>query len=324
MITFSSHKPKVSIVIPSYNRARFLPEAIDSVIIQTYRNFEIVVVDDGSTDNTKEIMAEYVKKYTSKVRYFYQENQGEAGARNRGIKESRGEYIAFLDSDDIWVQDKLEIQVRLLADNPDVGLTYGRAKRVNEKGEYLDMKPTQPAIKAIHFLQGKRLTMMTVMVHKKCFSHIGLFDKKLKVGVDTDMWLRLAFKYKIVFLNKILAIMRSHDGNISNDTKEMYAGHIKIIEKLIKEEVPNKFSKKFLKRLLAQNYYLKAVIHYKDDRNFDLALKSSLTALKMDFFVWKKFMQNGDTFLVRVKKTLNPYGMCFLSFFMAMWKDSTT
>src|SRR5690349_3602213 len=108
--------PKVSVIIPTYNRAQFIARAVDSVLEQTYKDFEIIVIDDGSSDNTQEIL----KAYEGKIRYVYQQNKGISAARNRGIQEAKGEYIAFLDSDDVWKPEKLSVQVAILDVNPHV------------------------------------------------------------------------------------------------------------------------------------------------------------------------------------------------------------
>ena len=108
---------KVSVAIPTYNRAHYICETIDSVLVQTYKDYEIIVVDDGSTDNTREIL----KRYGGKIKYFYQANQGQASAWNYAVSQSSGEYIAFLDDDDLWFPEKLERQVEVLDKNPDLG-----------------------------------------------------------------------------------------------------------------------------------------------------------------------------------------------------------
>jgi glycosyltransferase involved in cell wall biosynthesis len=110
--------PLVSVIVPTYNYAEFIGEAIKSVLDQTIQDFEILVIDDGSTDNTKEV----VLSFGDKVRYFYQSQQGPAKARNKGIVESKGEYIAFLDADDVWLPSKLEKQVNLFRSNPKLGM----------------------------------------------------------------------------------------------------------------------------------------------------------------------------------------------------------
>ena len=123
--------PKVSVIIPTYNREEFITETIKSVLNQTYKDFEIIVVDDGSTDNTKQKL----EPFKSKIKLIEQKNSERAVARNNGVKSSSGEYIAFLDSDDLWIKNKLENQVNFLDEKKDFILTYGQSFRINEHGK---------------------------------------------------------------------------------------------------------------------------------------------------------------------------------------------
>ncbi len=118
----------VSVIIPNHNYSQFVGEAIESVIAQTYKNFELIVIDNGSTDNSKQVLESFKKKYP-KIKIYFQKNLGQAGARNRGIDESKGNLIAFLDADDVWMPNKLEEQVKLFID-PDIGLVYSSCYQV--------------------------------------------------------------------------------------------------------------------------------------------------------------------------------------------------
>jgi len=111
-------EPKVSIIIPTYNQSQYLEEAMESVLNQTYQNIEIIIVDDGSTDNTSEV----VKSFDNKIIYIPQKNKGASSARNAGIKKAQGQYVAFLDSDDMWIKNKLEKQIKFIQNNPEIGL----------------------------------------------------------------------------------------------------------------------------------------------------------------------------------------------------------
>ena len=126
------HKPRICVIIPTYNSARFLPEAVESALYQTFSPEEVIVVDDGSTDNTEDVL----EPFRGRIHYIRQENQGPAVARNRGISEAKGDLIAFLDADDVWVPDKSEKQVDLLMENPRIGL-------VHSLYDYLDMAREQ-------------------------------------------------------------------------------------------------------------------------------------------------------------------------------------
>lgn len=303
--------PKVSVIIPTYNCEKYICEAIDSVLNQTFQDFEIIVVNDGSTDNTKDVLA----KYNGRIRYFYQENKGVSSARNMGIKEANGEYIAFLDSDDMWLKDKLKTQVKILDSRSEVTLVYGRAKRIDQHGIVLDIKPTYPAIDAEGLLEGNRISTMTVMARKACFEEVGLFDKTIIVGEDTDMWIRIALRYKIVFLNEIQAIYRFHGGNISNNMEEAYKGHIKILKKLFFQEVVNQFSKKNLKNLLSKEYYSLARIYFHKQMKYKLALKFALLSFRYNPMVGMNFISKKDNLILKLIRILKPYGLLINSFY---------
>lgn len=129
----------VSVIIPAYNSETFITKAIDSVLSQSYPHIETIVVDDGSTDHT----ARVVRSYGDRIKYVYQDNQGHAKARNRGLQESRGEYCAFLDADDCWLPQKVELQVDILERNPDTGITHCNHTKIDEQGRIIPSFPRE-------------------------------------------------------------------------------------------------------------------------------------------------------------------------------------
>jgi hypothetical protein len=201
--------PAVSVIIPTYNTAHLISDAIDSVLAQTYRDLEIIVVDDGSTDNTAEVLADY----QDRISYIYQENQERSAARNNGIGRAQGEYVAFLDADDYWAPDKLTKQIALLAQRPDLGLVYSQAQTF-----YGDRK--WPRILGTDFskieelnvfeglLLGKSIPTLTVVVRTECLQTVGLFDERIIIGEDWDLWLRITLKYAVGYIPQILAYYR--------------------------------------------------------------------------------------------------------------------
>ena len=212
--------PKVSVIIPTYNRARLLGACLESIACQTYRDFEIVVVDDGSTDNTAEVVAAFAPL----ARYFWQENQGVPGALNRALREARGEYIRFVASDDVLLPEALEAGLQVLEKNHGVGLVYGQAWEVNEKGIVTSLRKPgfaqgsyiRSGRKEIaHLLFWDHITCSTVMVRRRCFDDVGLFDPQLRVGEDWDMWIRIAKTYDVAYIDRPLAQYLKHTGNIS-------------------------------------------------------------------------------------------------------------
>ncbi len=227
--------PKVSVIIPTYNRLPMLKEAVQSVLAQDYEDFELMVVDDGSTDGTSEVM----KQYGGRVKVIqHQENRGVSAARNRGILQAKGKYIAFLDSDDLWVKGKLKIQVAFLDENPHYSLCYTdeiwirRGKRVN---------PMKKHSKYSGWIFEKCLPLCiispsSVMMRKTLFSTVGLFDEALPVCEDYDFWLRLSIRFPIFFINKKLIIKRGgHPDQLSNRSWGNDRYRVIALEKILSE-----------------------------------------------------------------------------------------
>ncbi|MEW6376342.1 MAG: glycosyltransferase [Thermodesulfobacteriota bacterium] len=227
--------PKVSVIIPAYNRLPMLKEALDSVLAQDFEDFELIIVDDGSTDGTGEEM----KKYGGRVRLFqHSENRGVSAARNRGILHARGKYTAFLDSDDLWVKGKLKIQVAFLDDNPQYPLCYTdevwirKGKRVN---------PMLKHTKYSGWIFEKCLPLCTIspssaMMRKTLFSRVGLFDEALPVCEDYDFWLRVSRRFPIFFINRKLIIKRGgHPDQLSQRTWGNDRYRVIALEKLLSE-----------------------------------------------------------------------------------------
>jgi glycosyltransferase involved in cell wall biosynthesis len=209
---------RVSIIIPTYNRARFLGDAVASALAQTYRDFEIIIVDDGSTDNTGEL----VTQYPPEVRYFRQANRGVSAARNKGIELARGEYLCFLDSDDRLLPDALQKNVSFLDRHPEVGYCYGQIERIDENGRKLRMQKARGASKNCvrdgteqisRLLFRGDISILTVLTRRSRLLEAGLFDTGLTIGEDIDMWLRLAMRYPVGYLAEPLGQVRAHPHN---------------------------------------------------------------------------------------------------------------
>jgi glycosyltransferase involved in cell wall biosynthesis len=187
----------VSVVIPNYNCSGFLPAALDSVFAQTYPDVEILVVDDGSTDDSLQVLG----RYADRVRVLRQPNQGVSAARNHGIRESRGDLIAFLDADDLWDREKLAKQVPLFA-NPNVGLVYCAVEYIDEAGKSLGTNHTGRrgrVLRSIALLEGTIVLAggSTAVVRRECFDRAGGFDLEMSTAADWDMWRRVACRYEI-------------------------------------------------------------------------------------------------------------------------------
>lgn len=212
----------VSVIIPVYNGDKYLSEAIGSVLAQTYRPIELIIVDDGSTDNSAQIAQSY-----KGIRYIYQHNKGVTEARNVGILSSQGDFIAFLDQDDLWTTNKLSVQIAYLHKYPEVGYVLAGQKFFLEPGAIAPpwLKKELLLHDQIGYLPG------TFVVRRRVFNRIGLFDPTYKIGSDTD-WLARAkdLKVPMAILPEVLLIRRIHHSNQSAQTDIIHAELTKILK----------------------------------------------------------------------------------------------
>jgi glycosyltransferase involved in cell wall biosynthesis len=196
----------VSVIIPTYNRSAFLKEAIDSVLAQTYKNFELIVVDDGSTDNTREILS----IYKDKISAIFAVHGGPSSARNLGIKSSRGEFIAFLDSDDLWMPKKLEKQIKFIKHNP--GVSICQTEEIWVRND-VRVNPRKKHKKFSGWIFEMCLPLCivspsSVILHRTVFDKVGLFDETMPACEDYDLWLRISPFYQIHLIEENLIIKR--------------------------------------------------------------------------------------------------------------------
>ena len=222
----------VSVVIPAYNAEAFIAEAIDSALAQTYRPIEILVADDGSTDRTAEI----VKAYGAPVRYLYQPNAGPAAARNLALRHAMGEYVAFLDADDLWHSDKLSVQVRFMEVHPQAGLCATKAKGLREGwSPEWDRLGTEDdgvhQIAADEFLFRNRFATPSVMARLGAVRDAGGFDESLFGGEDWDLWRRIAERREVWVIRRTLAAYRLRGASFSTNAARMLANNRKVLRK---------------------------------------------------------------------------------------------
>lgn len=278
--------PTVSIIIPVYNGARFLPEAIDSVFAQTYKDYEIIVIDDGSTDNTKEVL----EPYFDKIKYIYQNNRGVAGAMNAGIRHAHGEYIAFLDQDDIWLPQKLAIQINYMANNPEIGLVYSKAHKIDEDGKLLHLKrkdrgtPSGDIFDKLYF-RCSITSCSGVILRKRVFDTIRLFDETIKISTDYDLWLRIARRFKIAGINTPLYKQRKVHGSLSTDKELVHKEHRRLIEEnyVLYKDADRPISSALYKRAIAK-WFFRAGRHHFKEKDRKKALANYLQSLKYNPF----------------------------------------
>lgn len=223
----------VSVITPTYNRAKFLTEAILSVLAQTYYDLELIIVDDGSVDDTRSVLEPFFSD--TRVRYFYQENQGQSSARNFALAQSGGEFIAFLDSDDIWSSDKLEKQVAVFDANPNVDIVHGDEAMINEQGTVVsleNMKRYSGHI-TLQLLADNSVSITTALVRRRCFDEMGGFDTSLGVADDYELWLRFSSQYWFRYEPGIVASYRVMANQISSDKRRRFEANEIIIKRFL-------------------------------------------------------------------------------------------
>ncbi|NIA20953.1 MAG: glycosyltransferase [Anaerolineaceae bacterium] len=232
-----SGTPAVSVIVPVYNGERFLKQTINSVLAQTYRDFEVVVVNDGSSDGSRAIL----DGYGDRLRVFHQENRGAPGARNRAICEARGEWIAFLDHDDLWEPDKLEVQLKALRRDDD--LLHAEARVINGDGRVIreafshqeDWPEERTCLERV--IRHNPVYVLTALVRREAVLKLGGLDPNDRFGTDEYLlWMRLlAAGYRARYLNRIVASYRVHGGNASGNHTQMIYGEIYALEHLYAE-----------------------------------------------------------------------------------------
>jgi glycosyltransferase involved in cell wall biosynthesis len=210
--------PRISVIIPAFNRAALLCEAAESALAQSYTNLEVLIVDDGSTDGTAAIVKARFEG-DPRVRYLRQEHAGPGPARNLGLRHAGGELIAFLDSDDLWVPDKLALQVRQLDEHPEAALSFSDAR--NEGGREGDRTRFQgKRFRGDTTLRGiveREFPMCTptVVLRRKVLDDLGAFDESFPCSQDWDLWIRVVARYPIVYVDRPLTTIRRSDDSIS-------------------------------------------------------------------------------------------------------------
>jgi glycosyltransferase involved in cell wall biosynthesis len=229
--------PLVSIIVPTYNSARYVSEAVESALKQDYSPIEVIVINDGSNDNTKDVL----EPYLGRIIYIYKENGGPASARNVGIKQAQGEYIAFLDSDDTWLPYKLEKQIALFKQDESIGLVHSHCisfkKDISEILQQREEK-NNGSFSAYVFPKlfwRNFIVNSSVVIKKECFQTIDLFDERESfISVeDYDLWLRISMEYKIGYIKETLVGYRKHTKGISKEVDRFYQNQREVIGKAV-------------------------------------------------------------------------------------------
>ena len=255
---------KISVIIPTFNRIDLLKRAIDSVLNQSIKPYDIIVVDDGSTDGTSEMIQQ---KYKS-IKLIQQKNSGVSVARNNGIKNAQGDWIALLDSDDEWKKNKLEEQVNKLTDNPKYdfchtneiwirnGIRVNQKKRHKKYGGFIFDK----------CLDICRISPSSVLFNKNIFNHVGWFNDKLPVCEDYDLWLRITAEFEILFIDKPLIVKYGgHNDQLSHSVEAIEHFRIKALESLLENSDLSKNNRVHAVEMIIKklNIYLNGLVKRK-------------------------------------------------------------
>lgn len=267
--------PKVSVIISTYNRAEYLKKAIASVLAQTFKDFELLIVDDCSSDNTSQLVE---NSTDTRIRYIRNNsNKGIAAVRNIGVNNSIGTYIAFLDDDDEWLPDKLEMQVRMLEpSSPKLGAIYTGVASINTANNKV-VKITIPQYRGNilkRILLQNFITTSSIVLKKACFEKIGLFDEKITYAEDFDMWIRISKEFEFDYVEEPLVKHRIHENSISGN----YTAVIMGLERLMA-----KHNKLFTaKRKAYSNHLLQLGVAYCYSGNIKRGRKAFIKAIELN------------------------------------------
>ncbi|MFO7528761.1 MAG: glycosyltransferase [Marinobacter sp.] len=274
-------EPLVSVVIATYNMGQYLPLAVESVLNQDWSNLELIVVDDGSTDDTPVFMRKFA--IDSRVNYIRTENQGQPKAKNRGISEAKGEFIGFCDADDIWQPQKLSMQVPHFID-PTVGVVYSEVSYIDQFGEPISQSTHE------HRHEGKITDSLliknfipfgTAVIRKECIEKNGTFDEELPMGIDWDLWLRYSVNWDFKYEPAKTYVYRVWPGQMSKNYRGRYDNAFKILRNFL-EKFPNNTPDYVVSRAWADMYVSRGLAIARAERTFVEPLRDIVTGLGQD------------------------------------------
>jgi len=226
-------QPLVSVVTATYNMGQYLPQAIDSVLGQDYKNLELIVVDDGSSDDTPDVLASY--ELDPRVTVIRQTNSGQTVAKNRGIEAAQGEFVGFCDADNIWLPHKLSRQIPHFADSDLIGVVYGDITLIDAENGIL---PT-PAVKrysgsiTAQLLVENFVTFNTTLIPRRILKEVGGFDESLSMAIDYDLWLRISLRFQFLHLAEPLVLYRIWGGQMSHKTGERMENFFRLLDRFL-------------------------------------------------------------------------------------------
>jgi glycosyltransferase involved in cell wall biosynthesis len=286
-------KPLVSVVVASYNMGKYLPGAIDSILAQSYRNFEIIIVDDGSTDDTQQRLATYAER--PNIRILRQENRGQPRAKNAGIAQCRGALIAFCDADDLWTPNKLEVQVPCFHGRPSLAVVSTEIGQIDGDGNRLsDRRMPRYSGRILEKLLIKNcISFGTAIVRKDALDDVGWFDESLPMGIDWDLWLRMAVKYEFLHIEEVTYLYRVWAGQMSRNHRGRYENAFRILDKFFSLH-PDEVSAKVRRRAYADTYVGRGRIVFEREGRILAPLQDIFVAIRLspgNVFAWKSLLK---------------------------------
>lgn len=288
-------KPLVSVIITTHNRAELVFEAVQSVLEQTYENIEVIVIDNESIDNTREKL----ERLDRRVRYVHKKNEGACKARNVGIALAQGEYIGFLDSDDLYLPEKIKICVEYLGSHPNYGLVHTAAYFIDEKGQVLEKYSHSQSCHlgdiTHRLLLRNYICNSTVVVRRECFARVGPFDEGIFAPADWDMWLRLSENYEVGYIKLPLTKYRVSNNYILKNLPASKAEEEKVLEKYFSRNAHEGFSRRWAFSVLHLRY-AQAYLVSAESKQFK---KEILQSLRIHPFNLKSIVMAAHFFLLR-------------------------
>jgi glycosyltransferase involved in cell wall biosynthesis len=247
--------PQVSVIVATYNMGMYVVEAVNSVLAQLVQDLEVIVVDDGSTDGTREVLSIFANN--PRVRLLFQENQGQPKAKNSGLRLARGRFIAFCDADDYWLPNKLSLQLPLFERNPRVGVVYSKTLRLDTDGRVFppaESQSIQPKGNVLeHLFIRNRVPFGTAVVRRECLQQVKGFDETIPMGIDWDLWLRTALYWEFDCVPEATYVYRVWAGQMSNNWRGRYQCALSIMERFLAAN-PGRLSPQLVATAFADTY----------------------------------------------------------------------
>ncbi len=290
-----SETPRVSALVPCYNGERFLAKALDSALAQTYEAFEVIVVNDGSTDRSSEIAHDYADCSGGRIRVIDQPNGGLPAARNAAISVARGEFFALLDADDIWTPAHLEQAVAVFDAHPSVGLVHGNCELIDEAGAFLqhdprDWRPGMDPFRTL-LLRHEHVCCPTAVFRRSCVEQLGAFDLQFTgLGCeDRDMWLRIAEHWDVHYIDRVVAYYRIHPTSMSRNRERMLQARRRLLEKIAQSPRGARLARHGLAMIESD-----LGMEYLQEGNYSAALRAQVRALRIrphTARVWRRMLR---------------------------------